>query len=175
MNIFLRKQIAFIFFEKVFIALISTALVVLAAALELPTIDYPMFSFFDNKDIINPWSDIFLANILFVTKIFMIMMCLSFIVAVVAYWLSGRIKFIWRINIFIGIFVQVVLLWINILWVHSLLFCANQALRNEPALFGCLYADPTPLQFVAGVVGSIIILLFEVFYLKQYQKIFLNK
>jgi len=65
MNTFSRKQIAFIFFEKAIIAVISSALVILAAALELPTIDYPKTSVFFDDIIIHPWSDIFLPNIMY--------------------------------------------------------------------------------------------------------------
>jgi hypothetical protein len=162
-----------LFVERAMIEILSLIMVVLVAVIEMPGIDYPTHPFYNNEAIIDPWLDIFPGMIVFPAKLFTILMGISLLISIISFGLSNNQNKIWSTNLYIGTFVDVGFLWVGITWMHMVLICENESLRDTH-LYGCFNLELTVMNIILGLIGAIGIILFElVFFRRKFSGLYL--
>lgn len=156
MNNFRNRPITKIALTRIVIAFLSISAVIITVILEIPERDFPKTLALISSYYINYWSDIFFPAIDVPVRVFVILMVLNTFILFFAYWLSKRRQFFWTIGVVIISFIDVLFIWVSLLFVHNGLICQVEAFRNED-LWGCDISGLEPLHIIIGTIFSILI------------------
>lgn len=158
-----EKPVMGVLLAQLVIAFLSVSAVIFTIMLEIPQVGFPEFSLFNSIDPIDYWSDIFFPALDLPMYVFAFLLVFNTLGIFFAFRLSKRRPYFWAIGIAISSFLNIVLIWISLWWVHNALITNANTLRYADQFgSGFIMRGLESWQVGVGAIFTILIVTVEV-------------
>lgn len=149
-------------------AILNFCAVSCAIIWEIPKRNFPQTPYFFSDVRVDYWKDIFKPAVSFPLIFLIIVLVLKILGLFLSFRVAKERSLIWTIGVSASTLIDVLFLWVSILWVHAALICIEDSLRYGGGPFGCEFDfRPEIWQIVVGGIFSILLIVSQAFLTRQ--------